>query len=111
MTYLSPILNKTIQDRDFPGTLVVKNPPAKAGEYGFDPWSGKIPHASEQLRPYTITTEAHTLDPMLQRSHDDRKPEYCNESIPYLRLEKSHVQQQRLSADNISNFKKKTHTL
>ena len=110
MTYLSLILNKTIQDRDVPDNLVVKNPPANAGGYGFGPWSGKIPHASEQLRPYTITTEAHTLDSMLQRSHDNRKPEYCNESGSYLpQLEKARVQQRRLSADKISNFKK-THT-
>ena len=30
----------------FPGGLVVKNPPANAGAIGFDPWSGKIPHAA-----------------------------------------------------------------
>ena len=41
----------------FPGGAVVKNPPANAGEHGFDPWSGKIPHAAEQLSPYTTTTE------------------------------------------------------
>ena len=35
----------------FPGGLVVKN--------GFDPWSGKIPHAVEQLSLCTTTTEAH----------------------------------------------------
>ena len=28
-------------------------------EPGFDPWSGKIPHASEQLSPGVMTTEAH----------------------------------------------------
>ena len=33
--------------RDFPGGAVVKNPPANAGGHGFDPWSGKIPHAVE----------------------------------------------------------------
>ena len=25
--------------------------------HGFDPWSGKIPHAAEQLSPCTTTTE------------------------------------------------------
>ena len=34
-----------------------KNPPANAGDTGFDPWSGKIPHAAEQLSPCTTTTE------------------------------------------------------
>ena len=36
---------------DFPGYLVVKNLPAKAGETNSDPWSRKIPHAAEQLKP------------------------------------------------------------
>ena len=26
--------------------------------HGFDPWSGKIPHAAEQLSPCTTATEA-----------------------------------------------------
>ena len=32
---------------------MVKNLPAKAG----DPWSGKIPHATEQLSPFATATE------------------------------------------------------
>ena len=39
---------------DFPGSTEVKNPPASAG---FEPWSGKIPHAAEQLSPCATTTE------------------------------------------------------
>ena len=31
----------------FPGGAVVKNLPANAGGHGFEPWSGKIPHAAE----------------------------------------------------------------
>ena len=27
------------------------NQPANAGDIGFDPWSRKIPHAVEQLKP------------------------------------------------------------
>ena len=42
----------------FPGGAVVKNPPANAGDHGFEPWSGKIPHAVEQLSPCATTTEA-----------------------------------------------------
>ena len=41
----------------FPGGAVVKNPPANAGDIGFEPWSGKIPHAAEQLSPCATTTE------------------------------------------------------
>ena len=40
---------------DFPVGAVGKNPPANR----FDPWSRKIPHATEQLSPRTTTTEAH----------------------------------------------------
>ena len=43
----------------FPGGAAVKNPPANSGdtEPGFEPWSGKIPHAAEQLSPWATTTE------------------------------------------------------
>ena len=40
--------------RDFPGGAVAKNPPANAG---LEPWSGKIPHAAEQLSRGATTTE------------------------------------------------------
>ena len=44
----------------YSGGAVVKNPPATAGiEHGFDPWSGKIPQATEQQSPCATTTEAH----------------------------------------------------
>ena len=43
--------------RDFPGGTVVKNPPANAGDTGSIPWSGKIPHAAEQLSLCATTTE------------------------------------------------------
>ena len=42
---------------DFPGGTVVKNLPAKAGDQGFNLWSGKIPHATEQLSLCATTTE------------------------------------------------------
>ena len=42
---------------DFPGGAVVKNPPASAGNHRFEPWSGKIPHATEQLSLCATTTE------------------------------------------------------
>ena len=51
--------------RGFPGVSVVKNLPANVGDTdwsGFDPWSGKIPHAAEQLSPGTRTTES-ALEP------------------------------------------------
>ena len=45
----------------FPGGPVVKNLPANAGDR-LDPWSWRIPHAAEQLRPFVTTTET-TLGP------------------------------------------------
>ena len=44
----------------FPGGAVVKNPPA------IEPWSGKIPHAAEQLGPWATTAEPARLEPVLR---------------------------------------------
>ena len=49
-------INK-MKRQGFPGGTVVENPPVNAGDTGFEPWSGKIPHAVEQLCPCTTTTE------------------------------------------------------
>ena len=38
-------------NKGFPGGAVVENLPANARGHGFEPWSGKIPHATEQLGP------------------------------------------------------------
>ena len=80
---------------------MVKNPPANAGDKGLIPaWSGKIPHAAEQLSPCATTTEpvlynpcATTteasepqlpkpacLEPVLRnkRSHHNEKPAHSN---------------------------------
>ena len=44
---------------DFPGSPVVKNLPANAGDTGLVPGPGtKILHAEEQLSPCAATTEA-----------------------------------------------------
>ena len=43
--------------RHFAGDEGGKNPPSIAGGHRFDPWSGKIPHAVEQLSPYVTTIE------------------------------------------------------
>ena len=41
----------------FPCGALVGNPPASAGERGFEPWSGRIPHAMEELSPCTTAAE------------------------------------------------------
>ena len=54
--YKNKFKKKKRNFRDFPGGAVVKNPPANAGGR-FEPCSGKIPHATEQLSPCVTTTE------------------------------------------------------
>ena len=38
---------------------MVRSLPANAGEQGFDPWSGKIPHVRGQWNPCAAAIEAH----------------------------------------------------
>ena len=54
--------------------------------HGFKPWSGKIPHAVEQLGPWTTTTEPVCLEPVLRnkRGHNSERPTHCNEEWPPL---------------------------
>ena len=49
--FLFPPLLKKQKNRDFPGAPVVKSC------LPIDPWSGKIPHTTEQLSPCTTATE------------------------------------------------------
>ena len=52
------IVQEKIQERDFPGGPVVKNPPSSARDAGLILGQGtKIPHALGQLNPHTTTTE------------------------------------------------------
>ena len=79
---------------DFPGGVVVKNSSTcQCRGHGFEPWSGKIPHATEQLNPCATTTEpavesarATTTDPVClepvlrnKRSHSNEKPVHHDE--------------------------------
>ena len=51
-----------------------------------EPWSGKIPHAAEQLGPWATTTEAARLEPVLRtkRGHDSKRPAHRDEEWPPL---------------------------
>ena len=51
-------------------------------ETGFDPWSGKIPHALEQLSLCTTTAEAHRprAHALQHRSPCNEKPRQHNEA-------------------------------
>ena len=52
--------------------------------HGFDPWSGKIPHATEQLGPWATTTEPARLEPVLRnkRGRDSERPAHRDEEWP-----------------------------
>ena len=52
--------------------------------HGFEPWSGRIPHAAEQLDPWATTTEPARLEPVLrnERGRDSERPAHCDEEWP-----------------------------
>ena len=54
--------------------------------HGFEPWSGKIPHATEQLGPWATTAEPARLEPVLRnkRGHDSERPAHRDEEWPRL---------------------------
>ena len=54
--------------------------------HGFEPWSGKIPHAAEQLGPCATTAEPACLEPVLRnkRGRDSERPAHRDEEWPPL---------------------------
>ena len=54
--------------------------------HGFEPWSGRIPHAAERLGPWATTTEPARLEPVLRnkRGHGSERPAHRNEEWPSL---------------------------
>ena len=54
--------------------------------HGFEPWSGKIPHAAEQLGPWATITESARLEPVLRnkRGRDSERPAHRDEEWPPL---------------------------
>ena len=54
--------------------------------HGFKPWSGKIPHAAEQLGLWATITEPARLEPVLrnERGHDSERPAHHDEEWPLL---------------------------
>ena len=65
---------------------MVENLPANAGNTGFEPWSGRIPHAGEQLGPWATTTEPVRLEPLLlnKKGRDSERPAHRDEEWPPL---------------------------
>ena len=54
--------------------------------HGFEPWSGRVPHAAEQLGPWATTAEPARLEPVLRnkRGHDSERPVHHDEEWPLL---------------------------
>ena len=54
--------------------------------HGFEPCSGKIPHAVEQLSPWATTTEPARLEPVprIKRGRDSERPAHRDEEWPPL---------------------------
>ena len=54
--------------------------------HGFEPWSGKIPHAAEQLGPWAATTEPAHLELVLRnkRGRDSERLAHRDEEWPPL---------------------------
>ena len=54
--------------------------------HGFEPWSGRIPHAAEQLGPWATSTEPARLEPVLhnKRGHGSERPAHHDEEWPPL---------------------------
>ena len=54
--------------------------------HGFEPWSGKIPYATEQLGPWATTTEPARLEPVLcnKRGRRSERPAHRDEEWPPL---------------------------
>ena len=55
-------------------------------EHGFEPWSGKIPHAVEKLGPWATIAEPACLEPVLRsgRGRDNERPAHRDEEWPHL---------------------------
>ena len=56
--------------------------------HGFEPWSRKIPHATEQLGPWATTTEPARLEPVLRnkRGRNSERPTHRDEEWPPLAM-------------------------
>ena len=54
--------------------------------HGFEPWSGRIPHAAEQLGPWATVTEPTRLEPVLhsKRGRDSERSAHRDEEWPPL---------------------------
>ena len=79
--------------------------------HGFEPWSGKIPHAAEQLGPWATNTEPACLEPVLhnKRGRDSERPVHRDEEWPPLAAtrESPRTETKTHAAKNKNKLKKK----
>ena len=95
---------------------MVESPPARTGDTGSVPWSGKIPHATGQPSPWATTPEP--MSPRARALQQEKAPK-GEAPAPQLESspcspqpEKAHTQQQRPStAKNKHVNTKKPHFL
>ena len=75
-------------EEGFPGGAVVESLPAlnQCSGHRFEPWSGRIPHAAEQLGPWATTTEPARLELVLRnkRGRNSERPAHRDEEWPPL---------------------------
>ena len=99
--------------RDFPGSAVVKNLPANAGDTGLSPGLGRshMPRSTSACVPQLLSLHSRACEPQLlkpmslepvlcnKRSHRNEKPTHCKKSSPCLpQLENARAQQRRPNA-------------
>ena len=88
-----------------------KNSPCNAGDR-FNPWSRKIPHATEQLSPSASATEA--LPPVLHNKRNTSERSLCTAmkgapSSPQLGKAQAQQQRPRAAKNNQYIFNKRNH--
>ena len=80
--------------------------------HGFEPWSGKIPHAVEQLGPWATTTEPARLEPVFcnKRGRDSEWPVHRDEVWPPLAATREKPLHRRPTQPKINLKKKRVNT-
>ena len=78
--------NQKIQGQGLPWWCSGWESACQCRGHGFEPWSGRIPHAAEQLGPWATITEPARLEPVLRnkRGRDSERPTHCDEEWPPL---------------------------
>ena len=96
------------KEEGFPGSAVVKNPPANAGDTGSSPGRGRshMPQSNKAHEPQLLSLCSTAHEPQLLKPtclepvlHNKRSPRTATKSNPLSpQLEKARVQQQRPKA-------------